>query len=326
MPSEYPSEGISMSMKNFMRFALRWARLPAILLAGVLTLRLTPLLAAEAPAATQIPPALQGTWRVTGVLVDTVTIRRLNIEYDDPNYIGGILLIAPDALLGAIESWGGVCLEPTVTVKPTTADALIKDTMGGRAYAPDRTAPELSRLPPATPTPQDYLLPYTDKTPVEPMRIHCGKGRIGGWDHSIGHGTWMLVLPDGKLGIRWVDSSVLVLSRVAEQLKPVASFDCAKARTPVEKTICDSMELALLDRTDVRSFANLIDIFKRRARLDHEPRYLDAAKDLKGVYRAWRKRRDTCGTDAACLKKSLLEMRDILENTEIPNFYTPESK
>ena len=170
-------------------------------------------------------------------------------------------------------------------------------------------------------------MPYTENTPVEPMWFHCGKGRIGGWDARIGDSTWMLVLPDGKLGIRWADSSVIVLSRVTEPIKPIASFDCAKAETPVEKTICGSMELALIDRRDVsRAIPAASSILKNRARLNHDPRYLDAAKDLKGVYRAWRKRRDTCGPDAACLKKSLLELWDILDNTEIPDFYTPESK
>ena len=78
------------------------------------------------------------------------------------------------------------------------------------------------------------------------------------------------------------------------------------------------MELALIDRANVRNYTDLIEIIKNRARLNHHPSDLDAARDLKGVYRAWRKRRDTCGTDAACLKKSLLELRDILENTQIP--------
>ena len=116
---------------------------PAILLAAVLSLTQAPVFADEAaPAATPIPAELRGTWRVSGVLVDTGTLARLRIEYNDPSYLDSILLIAPDALLGAIESWGVVCMDPTVTVKPTTAGALIKDTM---AAAPTtRTRPRRS--------------------------------------------------------------------------------------------------------------------------------------------------------------------------------------
>ena len=280
----------------------------------------------KAPAATSIPADLLGTWRVTGVLVDTGTMARLDMQYNDSRHMGGILLIAPDALLGTIDTWGGLCMYPTVTVEPTTAGALIKNTMAGRAYAPGHTAEELARFPPETPTPQDYQLPYAGNSPVEPMRIYCGKGRIGGWDYRIGHGTWMLVLPNGKLGIRWADSSVLVLSRVTEPIRPIASFDCAKAGTPVEKTICSSMDLALLDHVDVKYFTEFEDTLRRKARLEHDTRFLDAGRDLKGVYHAWRRRRETCGPDPACLKQSMLELWDIFEKTEIPDFHDAKTK
>jgi hypothetical protein len=293
-----------------------------MLLAGLLCLAQAPVFAGEAaaPEGTPIPAALHGTWRITGVLVDTGTIRRLRVEHNDPGYMGHLLLISPDAVLGAINRWGEFCLAPTVTVKPTTAGALIKDTMGGRARAPGHTAEELAQLPPETPTPHDYQLPYTENSPVEPMWFNCGKGGIGGWDAPIGQSTWMLALPDGKLGIRWMDSSIVVLSRATEPVEPVASFNCAKARTPVEKTICGTLELGLIDHGAINRYRSDLEILERRARLAHEPRYLGAERDLEGVHRAWRKRRDSCGPDVACLKKSLLELWDILDKTPIPDF------
>jgi len=165
-------------------------------------------------------------------------------------------------------------------------------------------------------------LPFAENDRVVPMWVRCGKGRFGASDYLVRDGTWMLLLPDDQLAIRWNDSSTIILSRAPAGTKPVASFDCRKAKTPVEKTICGSMELALFDRY----VTSRIEILKDKAKFQHDTRFIDAAKDLEGVHQAWLVRRNKCGADATCLKRSLEELNDVMDSTKIPDFTFPSAQ
>ena len=74
--------------------------------------------------------------------------------------------------------------------------------------------------------------------------------------------------------------------------QPVASFDCAKAGTAVEKAICGNVALARLDRELAAAYGS-----KLKYAAD------DAARDtIRSAQRAWIKQRDAaCGGSADCL-------------------------
>lgn len=77
-------------------------------------------------------------------------------------------------------------------------------------------------------------------------------------------------------------ATVLMLSASLAAQSQAASFDCKKAGTPVEKTICANPELSRLDEELMAT-------------------YRKVAATEKQAQRAWLKYRDTCGTDVNCL-------------------------
>jgi uncharacterized protein YecT (DUF1311 family) len=186
-----------------------------------------------------------------------------------------------------------------ITHKRMTAGVLIKKSMAGRG------------LPPETPTPEDYELPLADEAPVDVLSVSC-KGRV--WGASLGRaggirGAWMVVLPTGQLALRSYDETILILNRLPENAKPVASFDCNKAKIPSEKTICRSLSLASFDKSIAEAYANAtLDLENDR----NVPGWVRSAnvEKLKAAQKAWLAKRNTCGADAGCLQKS---MEDRLE-------------
>jgi uncharacterized protein len=78
------------------------------------------------------------------------------------------------------------------------------------------------------------------------------------------------------------------------------SFDCAKAATATERTICRSDALALLDR-------DIAELYRqRRARAP-------SAQSFDTNQRQWLSVRDACADDVACLKKEMAERKQHLQ-------------
>lgn len=73
-----------------------------------------------------------------------------------------------------------------------------------------------------------------------------------------------------------------------------ASFDCKKATTPVEQTLCGNPELSRLDTTLGEHYRRAMD------KLQGAPR--DA---LRNSQRAWLQTRNACGSDVTCLQPLL---------------------
>ena len=112
-------------------------------------------------------------------------------------------------------------------------------------------------------------------------RFHCGApvGIHGGeWDRAalfpIGKDTYALYL---------VQDFLLILKPAPSRI--TASFDCAKAASPTERTICSDPVLAGWDRSVKRA-------------------YDDAGGDV-GEQRAWIAERDKCGTNRDCLQGAM---------------------
>lgn len=254
-------------------------------------------------AGTPIPPALIGKWQVVRVLVDTGATRKLDYQYNDPAVKGRIFTIAQDKLTpGTLEEIS--CINPIITQKRSTAAELIKNSMAGRGVEPQ------------IPTPKDYGLPLAANMPVDVLTTHCEKGV---WAGDLGpvdgiEGAWIIVLSSGQLAIRWYGETILILSRIPDNAKPNPSFNCEKAKTSVEKAICGSIELASFDFSVTEAYKQDIKGFT-------EGKDQLAVNRVKACQKAWLKKRDACGANATCLKKSMIKQLKILGDLE--KFYDP---
>ncbi|QCO05190.1 lysozyme inhibitor LprI family protein [Azospirillum argentinense] len=78
-----------------------------------------------------------------------------------------------------------------------------------------------------------------------------------------------------------------------------AGFPCSKATTPTEKAICADPALSALDERLAATY---------RAALEHlsgaSPEEGAAGAAVKADQRAWLRERDSCGADAACLRRA----------------------
>ncbi len=250
-----------------------------------------------------LPTTLLGTWQVTKVLIDTKATHKPDYQYNDPILKGRLVWISPDRLtMGTPHE--KQCNSATVSSMRITPEKLIKDSMAGRGEEPQ------------IPTPKDFGLQLARNLPVDAHRINCN-GRL--FHPSLGqldgiNGVWVIVLPNGQLAMRYYGESILILSRLPANAKPKPSFDCSKAKTPVEKTICGSVELASFDLSVAESYKQNIKGFT-------EGKDSLAVKRVKAAQRAWLKKRDACGTDAACLKKTMEDQLEAMADLE--SFYVP---
>lgn len=221
----------------------------------------------EAIKGQQLPPDVIGTWQVAKVNVDTGASRRLLYQHDDPRLKGRLFTIGSDKIMPNTPERIS-CQRPTIARKRITSDLLIKDSMGWRG------------LDPQIPTTKDYELPISSNTPVEVLSVSCEDGV---WCGSLGHeirGAWLVFMPNGQLALRWYDETILILERLPANAKPKASFNCAKAATPVEKTICKSVALASFDQSVAESYLNTVRGFM-------EAKDFDSVKNVKTKQKKW---------------------------------------
>jgi uncharacterized protein YecT (DUF1311 family) len=232
--------------------------------------------------AQSVPKAFEGVWQVSSVLVDTGATRTLRYQNNDDRLKGRLITIAANRVTTNLPE-DKLCAGITMTAHQTTAGALVRSTMGTRG------------APPESPTPEDYSLDLSSGTSIQVWDVSCAEGSLG-----PGHegGAWIIALPDAQLGMRWYDLTILRLTRLPEDAKPRASFDCAKAALPAERAICSSVPLAGFDRSVENSYSYVVKHLTEVG--DH-----DALKLARAQQRAWLTQRNACGTDAPCLQKSM---------------------
>ncbi|RAX57199.1 hypothetical protein CCZ01_06970 [Helicobacter monodelphidis] len=92
----------------------------------------------------------------------------------------------------------------------------------------------------------------------------------------------------------------LAFAQSPNEAKP--SFDCAKAKSKIEKMICSDSELSRLDSAMAKEYAKL------RKSLDKVAR-----KELLNTQRAWIKAYQDCRDDKECIAKSLQDRIRFLE-------------
>ncbi len=86
---------------------------------------------------------------------------------------------------------------------------------------------------------------------------------------------------------------------------PAAGFDCAKAKSKIEKAICADPELSSLDEFLGRFYAGALETAK------------DAASCVKADQKAWVKgARDVCGAKASCLTTAYLNRLSTLSGLQ----------
>ncbi len=246
--------------------------------------------------ADEIPVSLIGTWQVSEVHIDTGATRTLLYQHNDFNLTGRLFTIDRNKLTtNAPEDIP--CTYPKFTKTITTPVDLIEHSMGGRG------------LPPETPTPEDYELPLAKNKPIEVLSINCQEGLFGGGlgiDGGI-EGAWVVALNNNKLAIRWFDETILVLNRLPANAKPKASFNCEKAATIVEKTICGSIALAAFDNSVAQSYLAAMKYLKKLHNVK-------GGDQLHEQQKAWLVNRDSCGSDTNCLQKSMADRLEAIES------------
>lgn len=163
------------------------------------------------------------------------------------------------------------CAPASMRTGNITAGKLFKDIIYPRTILGDR---RFAR-------PVDFGLRMSPQTIIPVTHFHCGTfvshdGRD--WNRAalfaIGKNTYALYL---------IQDFLLILKPAPSRV--TASFDCAKAVSPVERTICSDPVLAGWDRSVKRA-------------------YDDTSGDL-GEQRAWLAQRDKCGTNRACLQGAM---------------------
>lgn len=143
---------------------------------------------------------------------------------------------------------------------------------------------------------------------VDVISIRCSDGL---WQGGLGlvdtgvQGSWLYLDTAGRMVLRWYGETLLILRHLPADARPQASFDCARAVTSTERTICGSWQLAAFDRSVASAYRNAYDQFKS-----------DAANvdPLGRLQRQWLRQRDACGTDATCLLKSMKRQIDALDD------------
>lgn len=236
------------------------------------------------PAASALP---LGEWRVGAVHVDSQRMSRMAIMPNDPTLVGRRLSLSTDRLVLAGAD-GDSCEGPSATEQTSSLAHLIADTMGARP----------AEAPAATPADYGLLVP---NSAIKIYWIACRSGHFGPSDFRDHPGAW-LVQTGQELLVGWADQTVLAAFPANQVVNSAPgtgpSFDCARAGTASERAICQSPDLSADDRSVAVAYGNA------QYWCDKDPGKLAL---LAKVQKAWRAQRDACGSDAACLAKSMAD-------------------
>ena len=244
----------------------------------------------HAPSA--VPPNLIGTWQVTEVHTDRGDTRPSDYKYNVHKFLGRVFVFTP-RLLTTNAPEDKRCDDLKIVAHHTTTGKVVGTSIASRPFDPNR------------PTPKDFQLPLSESAPVDVLSLLCKDGLFakflgGGLDPGVGiQGAWLIVLNKEQLALRWNDETILILSHLADNTKPVASFDCAKAATDLEKTICGSVALAAYDQSVAQTYKFAMEYYKTKKTATVQ---LD---ELKKSQKQWLTRRNACNTDKTCLEKSM---------------------
>ena len=188
---------------------------------------------------------------------------------DDPQLVNR--LVAFDGPVASFDGSYKSCARATRTVGKAQVGQLI------RRIFPDR--PNYGKRFVARPA--DFALTMAPATVVTTIAFRCiepggthGRDWTGAKLFSIGNGRWALSI---------IQDHLLILKPATGPIR--ASFDCGKAQSPIDRTICGDRLLAGWDRSVAAA-------------------YDQGNGDLAGQ-RAWLAERDKCGLDKDCLHETM---------------------
>lgn len=245
---------------------------------------------------TPLPVSMLGTWQVMDVLVDkensSLTQGR-DDKYKIPKFSGRIFTITSKQL-SINTSYDDPCANPRILANKITADKLISKSISSRYPAH------------SAPTPRDMRLPLSNNAPVEALYLVCEDklmakdlGARASDDRS--NAVWFIEMGNNHLIMSWHEETLLVLNRVPKDAKPAASFDCSKAGTNVEKTICSSIGLAAYDKSVTQTYKLALTYYQAKKNEK------STIAELKKTQREWLSQRNACGANVACLEKVMSE-------------------
>lgn len=237
------------------------------------------------------PSSMIGDWQVIEVLTDFKdTEQGLGERYTIQKYLGRVVTMTSDSL-SINTHYDGVCENAKVLVRKTTVGEIVSRSVSTRLFSPTR------------PTPKDMRLPLASDMPVDALYSSCN-GEFLSKDQGmtplqdLSNVVWFIDLNNDKLAMSWHEQTVLILSRLNASTKPIASFDCSKAGTMVEKAICNSVGLAAYDRSLAQTYTQARTYYRSQN---------DAAavNELSHSQKTWLKLRDSCNDNEKCLEKAM---------------------
>jgi uncharacterized protein YecT (DUF1311 family) len=244
------------------------------------------LLSAASHAGTQAPAELAGAWDVEHVAVDEQDQMHWGMRPDDPHLIGRELVIQD-----------GIIYLPGHS-EPCNQSAWKAQTLPWRALF----AKTFSRAPgggrSTKPSPADFGLKVQPSAQVSFYQV-CPIPDISprdAWQQQ----RWVAQQDSDILLMHYSNQVLLTLRRRPRGGKPRASYDCEKAATSTEKTICGSFKLAGWDRSVAKAFKEALELSPEKERT------------LREEQKAWLKKRDACGANVECVYEQLWQRVDEL--------------
>ena len=222
------------------------------------------------------PPAeIVGTWDVVRVAVDSEDALHWEFRPDDPQVLGRTLFIESERVRfhhgKRIDCKQSVWRPRQATWGFLFARGFIRTEEGGNQK----------------PSPDDFDIKVAKNQPAKTYSL-CPQS--GSKASQFPRDHWVAQLAPGRLALHYDNQVLLVLRRRPANAEPTASFDCAKAATATEKTICGSFDLASMDRSVALAF--------RRVLERQTPQKLT---ELHQAQKEWLQKRDACGSDADCI-------------------------
>jgi uncharacterized protein YecT (DUF1311 family) len=237
--------------------------------------------------AAELPDRLSGIWQVRTVHINMAASRRAGYGLNDPRLRGRLFNFSHEKVTNDTPE-ATVCFLPKVSTASTNIVELIGKSMAGYGY-PSRQS-----------TPGDYGIEINRAAIAEVISISCA-GRI--WEGGLGadngpNGAWIFFRPDGELVLRWYDETILVLEKLDVAVVPRPSFNCSAAKSLTEIAICRSVELASFDRSIADAYKQL-EVQERRT--------TTSTKELTRSQQRWVRKRNSCGSDSACISRTSQE-------------------
>jgi|GEM_PF-3219980 len=237
--------------------------------------------AQPAPPAATDPnlAAMYGDWVVRHVAVEEADGPHAAFHPDTPVLKDRVLTVSGD--LAVFNGGDNDC--PGVTVETRKAFGLgrwIGQRFPSRSNNGKTIAPEL----------HEFGLDIPEQM-VIPLILHCTNGSSKGAKADAWNDAVFLSLNDGRMLMSYNGVAVFLLQRVTDTMSLKPSFDCAKAYSATEHSICNSKALSGYDRSVAEAFHQLISL---------RPDVKDAAKQEQISFL---KKRDACGDAMSCISE-----------------------